>query len=58
MSNKGDGDADLLGDFGESNKNSKGHTWDKWDDDWEKVDGQQKQNMKYWQQQQQQCVQC
>jgi len=40
MSNKGDGDADLLGDFGESNKNSKGHTWDKWDDDWEKVDGQ------------------
>ncbi|ROT69104.1 ADP-ribosylation factor GTPase-activating protein 1 [Penaeus vannamei] len=31
----------LLVDLGnDSGNNSKGHTWDNWDDDWEKVDGQ------------------
>ncbi|KAK7069657.1 hypothetical protein SK128_027078, partial [Halocaridina rubra] len=44
IKSKGNAEEELLVDLNGSSStgpgNNKGHTWDNWDDDWEKVDGQ------------------
>ncbi|XP_066974931.1 ADP-ribosylation factor GTPase-activating protein 1-like isoform X2 [Macrobrachium rosenbergii] len=44
VKNKGNAEEELLVDInttsGGGGGNNKGHTWDNWDDDWEKIDGQ------------------
>lgn len=40
MGQEGKAEQELLVDVGGGGGSGKGHTWDNWDDDWEKVDAQ------------------